>query len=174
MMTSVFAKAGEELMENIIAHLVQQFETGRIDRRELVAGLGTLVAALSTNRSVQAQEQKTNTFQAVGLNHIALRVTDVLRSREFYKQHLGLKVVRDGGERNCFMTCGKNFVALFQGDKPQMDHYCYSVENYNVKTAEEKLKEQGFKPRVVRDAGRIYFPDPDGLTVQLAAADHRP
>jgi catechol 2,3-dioxygenase-like lactoylglutathione lyase family enzyme len=162
-------------MENAIANLVQQFEAGQIDRRQLVAGLGALVAVLSGTRPARADEEDGSpTFEAVGLNHIALRVTDVLRSREFYKKHLGLKVTRDGGERNCFMTCGKNFVALFHSDQAQMDHYCYSVNDYDVNRAEAKLNEQGLEPRVVRDAGRIYFKDPDGLTVQLAASDRRP
>ena len=161
-------------MESAIAKLVQQFEAGQINRRQLAAGLGTLVAVLSRAGSARADDEAGSTFEAEGLNHIALRVTDVLRSREFYKKHLGLKVTRDGGERNCFMTCGNNFVALFQSDQAQMDHYCYSIKNYDVNQAEAKLKEHNLEPRVVRDAGRIYFKDPDGLTVQLAAGDHRP
>ena len=165
--------AKEETMQSEVLNLVSQFESGRINRRQLVAGLGALVTALSSNNQAIAAEEP-STFQGVGLNHIALRVTDVLRSREFYKKHLGLQVTRDGGERNCFLTCGDNFVALFQNDEPGMDHYCYSVKNYDVNEAEAKLKAQGFEPRVVRDAGRIYFKDPDGLTVQLAASNHRP
>ena len=95
--------------------------------------------------------------------------------REFYKQHLGMTVIRDGGERNCFMSCGRNnFVALFKGEEASMDHYCYSIQDFDVGKAEAKLKAEGIEPRVVRDGGRIYFPDPDGLTVQLAASDHRP
>ena len=160
-------------MDSEITRLVGQFESGRINRRQLVAGLGALVAALSTNTQALAEEN-TSTFEAVEINHIALRVTDVLRSREFYKKHLGLSVTRDGGERNCFLSCGKNFVALFRGDEARMDHYCYSIKNYDVNKAEEKLKEHDLEPRVVRDAGRIYFKDPDGLTVQLASTTHRP
>ena len=158
-------------MHNEITNLVEQFESGRISRRQFVAGVGTLVAALSAGKQASAQEPA-STFQAVGLNHIALRVSNVATSREFYKRHLGLTVARDGGDRNCFLNCGKNFVALFRNDEPQMDHYCYSVENYDVNDAERKLKEHDLEPRVVRDAGRIYFKDPDGLTVQLAAPDH--
>ena len=161
-------------MNPIISNLVTQFENGKIDRRQLVAGLGTLMA-VATGRRAQAQEPATtSTYQAVGLNHIALRVTDVLRSREFYQQHLGLQVVRDGGERNCFLTCKDAFLALFHGETAQMDHYCYSIVDYDVRVAEAKLNEQGLNPRVVRDDGRIYFDDPDGLEVQLAAATHRP
>lgn len=158
-------------MQNEITNLVKQFESGRINRRQFVAGVGTLVAALSTTNQARAEETS-STFQAVGLNHIALRVSNVATSREFYKKHLGLEVTRDGGDRNCFLSCGNNFVALFRGDEPQMDHYCYSVKDYDVNEAERKLKEHDLEPRVVRDAGRIYFKDPDGLTVQLAAPDH--
>ncbi len=171
-------------MDVVISKLVKQFEQGSIDRRQLVAGLGTLVAFAAgrgraagqeTADAVETVESPAEpTFRAVGLNHIALRVTDVLRSREFYKRHLGLQVVRDGGERNCFLTCKDGFVALFQNKTPGMDHYCYSVIDYDVNSAEQKLRQQGFEPRVVRDDGRIYFDDPDGLEVQLAAASHRP
>ena len=160
-------------MKSEITKLVGQFESGRINRRQLVAGLGSLVAVLSTNNQVHAAESE-STFEAVELNHIALRVTDVLRSREFYKKHLGLTVARDGGERNCFLNCGKNFVALFRNDEPRMDHYCYAIKDYDVNKAEEKLNEHNLEPRVVRGAGRIYFKVPDGLTVQLASATHRP
>ncbi len=161
-------------MQHLINDLVGQFESGQINRRQLAAGLGTLVAVLGGRRLAMGQEENDSTFEAVGLNHIALRVTDVLRSREFYKKHLGMTVRRDGGERNCFLTCGNDFVALFRGDEPRMDHYCYSIKNYDVNRAEEKLKAEGIEPEVVRDAGRIYFPDPDGLKVQLAADNHRP
>lgn len=161
-------------MKSEVSRLVQRFESGKIDRRQLIAGLGSLVAVASMGQSASAQEV-TSTFEATELNHIALRVTDVLRSREFYKRHLGMTVTRDGGERNCFLSCGKNnFVALFKGEEAGMDHYCYSIKDYDVNNAEAKLKAEGIEPRVVRDDGRIYFPDPDGLTVQLAADGHRP
>ncbi len=55
-----------------------------------------------------------------------------------------------------------------------MDHYCYAIKNYDVDVAEEKLKAEGLSPRVHREGGRIYFEDPDGLTVQLASKTHRP
>lgn len=165
-------------MENEISELVHEYETGQMTRRELVTKLGTLAAVLGgashifKSSPVLGQEsQPTSTFQATDLNHIALQVTDIARSRDFYKQHLGLTVAREG-ENNCFLTCGKNFVALFQRETPGMDHYCYSVKDYDVKDAEAKLKAQGLTPRVQGD--RIYFPDPDGLTVQLAAEEHLP
>ncbi|MGO9918919.1 MAG: VOC family protein [Isosphaeraceae bacterium] len=92
-----------------------------------------------------------------------------LSNRLAYIKHLGLKVTRDGGEDNCFLGAGNDFfLTLFRGDKPGLNHYCYSIGDYNVERAEEKLKSAGFKPR--REGNRIYFPDADGIEVQVAGA----
>jgi catechol-2,3-dioxygenase len=165
-------------MEHHISQLVHEYETGHMTRRQLVSKLGALAAVLGgagrlfkPSPVMGRDSQSASTFQATELNHIALQVTDVARSRDFYQQHLGLTVSRES-ETNCFLTCGKNFVALFQRGEPGMDHYCYSVKDYDVRDAEARLKAQGMTPRIQGD--RIYFPDPDGLTVQLAAEVHLP
>jgi hypothetical protein len=36
-----------------------------------------------------------------------------------------------------------------------------------------ELNRHGLKPRRASGTDRIYFPDPDGLEVQLSAVDHR-
>jgi len=162
-------------MQSPVERMVGAFESGQLSRRELIAGLTGLVAAASATGSANAQDTgETSTFKATELNHIALRVADIERSRDFYVKHLGLTVGRES-PGSCFLTVGQNnFLALFRGDAPAMDHYCYSVENYDVNGAEAKLKAEGFDPRVVRGDARIYFDDPDGHVVQLAAKDHMP
>ena len=159
-------------MEHRISDMLANYESGRINRRQLVAGMTAMIAAVATTTRLnagQTQEEAADapTFRATGLNHLALDVTDVARSRDFYVRHLGLTVRRES-ENSCFLNCGKHFVALFRSDTPQMDHYCYSIDDYDVDRCEALLKGEGIEPRVVRPDGRIYFPDPDGLTVQLA------
>jgi catechol-2,3-dioxygenase len=161
---------GRMAMENAVESLIESFEEGHMTRRELakrIAGMAALAAGVSGS----AAAQESSTFTATGLNHIALNVPDIEKSRDFYVKHLGMTVSRQGST-NCFMTCGPHFVALFKHSNPSMNHYCYSVEGYDVNDAAEKLKAQGITPRVTGQ--RIYFPDPDGLEVQLAAGDHRP
>jgi catechol 2,3-dioxygenase-like lactoylglutathione lyase family enzyme len=162
-------------MQNEIERMLDVYESGKLTRRELAMGIAFLVATLTGAGRTFAAEQKNSaaenergsTFEATGLDHIALRVTDVAKSREFYIRHLGLKPSWGGGDTS-FLTFGNSFLALFEGSKPGLDHYCYTIKDYDVAQAEKKLREAGLK-NIRRTSGRIYFDDPDGLTVQLAA-----
>lgn len=162
-------------VKNEIDHLITDYETGKLTRRDLMTRLGVLIALMAgTGRTAGAASPPADgsLFQATELNHVALRVTDVGRSRDFYVKNLGLQVSRDS-DNSAFLTFGNNFLALFRGNEPGMDHYCYSIQNYDVADAEEKLRAAGMA-NIRRTSGRIYFDDPDGLTVQLASTRHSP
>ena len=154
-------------MEQEIQQLVHGFETGRLNRRELIGAL----IAVSTSAAVTAETRSLAepTFRGAGLNHIALSVTDVARSRDFYVRHLGLTVTRDSAS-SCFMDCGDEFVALFRQSTPGLNHYCYAIRDFDVSACARKLEAAGLPPRV--SGNRIYFDDPDGIEVQLAAEGH--
>lgn len=171
--------------EDPINEMIDDFERGRVSRRRLVAQLTALVAgATGLGRGAAADTVRgaapsvngrrstpgASTFQAVGLNHIALSVTDIPRSRTFYVAHLGLSVARESSS-SCFLNCGDNFVALFRSREAGLNHYCYAIEQYDVQTAAQRLRENDLEPRIA--GNRIYFDDPDGLEVQLSAPDHR-
>lgn len=152
-------------MLNQIDRLLSAYERRDITRRELLAGVAVAAVGLSGGTAAAAEKPADPTFQATELNHIALSVTDVARSRDFYVKHLGLSVMSDGA-RSCFLSCGPHFVALFQGERAGMHHYCYSIPNYEAGKAVDTLKSAGLNPR--REQNRVYFDDPDGLTVQVA------
>ena len=104
--------------------IVEQFERGQLSRHQLASrlmGLGATLAVMSD--AAHAGQDKENTFRATGLDHVALDVANVPRSRDFYKKHLGLEVIRDGGEDNCFLGSGGGFfLTLFRGDRPGLNH----------------------------------------------------
>src|SRR5690349_3276649 len=104
---------------DIAEQLVDQFERGLLSRRQLASRLLGLGAALAaTSGAAKAAQDRKSTFQATGLDHVALDVKEVARSRDFYIKHLGLEVIRDGGEDNCFLGSGGDFfLTLFRGDK---------------------------------------------------------
>ena len=149
--------------------IVEQFEQGHLFRRQLASRLMGLGAVRPPCRRRRWGGRSEEHVSATGLNHVALDVTDVPRSRDFYVKHLGLEVIRDGGDDNCFLGSGGHFfLTLFRAEKPGLNHYCYTITDYNVDQAEETLKDAGLKVR--REAGRIYFDDPDGIEVQVAGA----
>ncbi len=154
-------------MDSYINSMVDQYDRGRLSRRQLITTLTgfAAVAGLGAD-AVATQDTSESTFQATALNHIALSVTDVGRSRDFYVKHLGLRVTRDGS-RNCFLNVGPNFLALFRARQAGLAHYCYTIKGYTADSAAETLQAAGFKPR--RAENRVYFDDPDGLEVQLSA-----
>jgi catechol 2,3-dioxygenase-like lactoylglutathione lyase family enzyme len=162
------------MLSNLAEKLVDDFEHGRLSRRQLAArlmGLGAAMTALPS--AVSGQESDTDTpegggqptFQATGLDHIALDVADVPRSRDFYARHLGLRVVR-GNNDALFMGADRGFfLTLFRAERPGLDHYCYAIREFNADDAVQKLGDAGLRPR--REGNRVYFADPDGLTVQV-------
>ena len=154
------------------ARIVKDFESGRITRRQLVAqlmALGAAAAGVGTTALAQDQPDGGPTFQATGLDHVALRVSDVRRSVEFYQKHLGLSVMRQS-ENSAFLNPGDNeFLALFRREPAGLDHYCYNIRNYDPDEVVRELEAAGLDPR--RESNRVYFDDPDGIEVQLAGGE---
>ncbi len=153
-------------MHTCISDMLTRYERGEIRRRDLICGIAALTVA-----SRAAAAPTSSTFRGVDVNHVALNVTDVKRSRDFYQRHLGLPVVREG-ENNCFLGLGKNFLALFENPNPGMNHYCIAIEDYEVGRVTAELERQGLDP--ARRGNRVYFKDPDGIEVQLSSTNHQP
>ena len=149
-----------------ISMMISAYENGRMTRRELVTTMGAMVALAAGAKSARGDEPQP-TVQAIELNHVALDVTDVSRSRDWYVKHLGLAVAHQDGERNCFLNCGRHFVALFHNEKAGLNHYCYTIQGYDPGAAVKTLADAGLEPR--RRENRVYFDDPDGITVQVSA-----
>jgi hypothetical protein len=61
-------------MQRIIANILSDYERGIVSRRQRQALTGLVAAAAAAANS---------TFQGVGLNHIAVRVTSIPRSPRF-------------------------------------------------------------------------------------------
>ncbi len=152
-------------MRLAIDKMVSEYEKGRLTRRQLVAGLAAMATSVGAGGSSAGAEG--STFKATGLNHIALSVTDVERARDFYVEHLGLRVTSERLPSNSFLDCGDEFLALFRNRVAGMAHYCYSIPDYNQHEAAERLRGVGLTPSL--EGNRIYFRDADGLVVQLAS-----
>jgi catechol 2,3-dioxygenase-like lactoylglutathione lyase family enzyme len=153
-------------MHQVIAELMDRYEGGQVSRRQLIAALSALCAA------APAAPAATSTFEGAGLNHIAVRVNDIARSKKFYQELLGLPLISES-ESSCFLKLGEEFLTFFKYDRAGLDHYCIAIHGFKPDEVMSKLKERGLNPRRPGGTDRIYFRDPDGLEVQLSAVDHR-
>ncbi len=150
--------------------VVDAFLRGDLSRRALVAKLMAMgAAAAGLGRVARAAAQAGEggpTFEAQSVDHIALSVTDIGRSREWYVKHLGLRVTSES-RTSCFLDCGgRDFVALFKGEAPGLHHFSFGIAEYDQGKAAERLKAAGLTPKL--RGQRIYFDDPDGIEVQVS------
>ena len=121
-------------MKHIIAKLLQDFESGLMNRRTLIESLAlaaTAGAALAQNPANQgrgAPQITTNesgkymphgsAFKTLELDHISFQVKDYRVTRDFYADLMGMEVANDNGRTQCELNFGNSTLLArnhFQG-----------------------------------------------------------
>ena len=154
--------------EHIISSILESYEKGRVGRRDAIRALAALAVGTRAAGASTAPPAE-STFRGLAINHTAVRVTNTARTRDFYQKHFGLPVIRHS-ESALFLGLGKNFLSFFRNQTPGFDHQCIAIENFKPEAVMETLRGAGLQPR--REDDRIYFPDPDGLSVQVSSLEH--
>lgn len=161
-------------MEHVIAKSVRDFENGKLTRRELIKSLALTVAAASVAGAAPAAEGKG--FKAVAVNHISYGVADYARTRDFYADLLGMKVSGDDGKQ-CSLAFGDSFIVARKtkqaDNKPFVDHFAITVDNWNKEAVEGKLKRRRLELRPDTDNSFIVK-DPDGFSLQISGIEMKP
>ena len=122
-----------------------------------------------------------------GLRHVALRVTNLARSRTFYEQLLGMKVVWEPDPDNVYFSSGSDNFALHQIPASDLaayqpltgqalDHIGVILESPEAvdrmyREVEPCLQKLGGQvvtpPKRHRDGSySFYISDPDGIVIQ--------
>jgi catechol 2,3-dioxygenase-like lactoylglutathione lyase family enzyme len=116
-----------------------------------------------------------------GMRHIALKVKDAARAKEFYCRLFGMEVVWQPDPKNVYLSSGWDNLAIHEVPKEfsqgatemQLDHLGFVVESIGrVKELEQEFISQGVKIvhpfKIHRDgSASFYCADPDGIVIQL-------
>jgi catechol 2,3-dioxygenase-like lactoylglutathione lyase family enzyme len=157
-------------MENIIGKLLQDYEHGRMTRRQLIQTLTLGATAAASVGAVEAAPAN-----ATYINHVSMQVADYKKTRDFYAGLFGMKVTNDDGKSECSLTCGSTIIIARNaggrpGAKVGVDHIAYTLANWDTdKTVrpavEAELKRRGLNIRATE--GGFHVQDPDGFDVQM-------
>ena len=122
-----------------------------------------------------------------GLRHLALRVTDLPRSRQFYEQLLGFQAVWEPDSENVYFSSGVDNLALHQISKTELASYdpsktqlldhmgviCDSPQAVDQLYQSIAAKIEAMGGRIVKEPKQhrdgsysFYFSDPDGNAIQ--------
>src|SRR5712691_7566563 len=172
-------------MEHIVAKLLEDFEQGRVTRRQLIQSLALAATAASAAGPAPAQTTPAagTSLKALAINHINIEVADYTKTRDFYAGVLGMKITDDEGTRpqnprpRCKIWAGNTY--LWPRNRPgglhtsQIDHIGYRIENWNKEAVGTELKRRGLNPRPDAANGNSWHVyDPDGLDVQVGGGDN--
>jgi len=152
-------------MQLIIEKLLNDFERGALNRRQLAASLALLVTGAQA-------AQKEAGLKAVTINHVTVRVPDVHKTSQFYQEFFGMPL-KQHSERTHILGVGKSFFGVEQKGTPaELDHIDFGIAGFDADAVLAKLKARNLK---VEDGGTkesFKFWDPDGFLIQLNGPDY--
>jgi catechol-2,3-dioxygenase len=155
-------------METLIANLLQDFEQGKMSRRQLIQSL--TIAAAAAAGVAPAAKAAGQPLEALYVNHISYQVNDYKKVRDFYVDLLDMKVTEDNGQQ-CRLVFGNNILVprnRANGGTAKVDHIAYTVTNWDAEKErmEDELKRRGLK---YTGSAKTSFQvkDPEGMGVQF-------
>ena len=163
-------------MEHVIAKLLHDFEDGKMSRRQLIQSLTLAATAATAASAVPAAPGEASVLKATYLNHVGYQVADYGKSRDWYAELFGLKVLLDDGKK-ANLGVGESqliFHPRKSATTPVVDHVCLTIANWdsdkNVKgSVEDELKRRGLKIRTSERS--FHFSDPDGFELQVGGKE---
>ena len=163
-------------MEHIIAKLLQNFEDGKMTRRQLIQSLALAATAASATGAAPAAAADKYVVKTTYLNHVGYQVADYRKSRDWYADLFGMKVVLDDGKK-ANLAVGESLLIFHNRQSPStpiIDHICFTVADWDkdksVRGAvEAELKRRGLE--VQSSANSLDIKDPDGYRIQLGGKD---
>ena len=153
-------------MQLVIEKLLNDFERGSLNRRQLATALAALVTG-----SAQAAS-KSDGVKAVTLNHVTVRVADVQKTSKFYQEFFGMPL-KQHSDKTHILGVGKSFFGIEQkGTAAELDHYDFGIAGFDADALLAKLRARDLKIEPGGTKESFKFWDPDGFLVQLNGPEY--
>ena len=167
-------------MENFIADLVSELDSGVIDRRQFCEAVA-VAAVVYAGGADAANAAPAQGFKPIAINHISYACADYRKARDFYSSVFGMTPVpqADNGREARLMFGpppgqGGSFLIPRNGSttpraKAVVDHICYTISNWDEAKIRAAVKEKGLGEPTGRP-GSLHVYDPFDYDVQFANA----
>lgn len=157
-------------MEHLISKLLDDFDRGKLTRRQLVQSLTLVTGAAAAAPAANSAAA----FQAIAVNHISYQVHDYRKARDFYASLLGMKISHDNGHE-CSLSFGDSILIArnHAAPTPRIDHVAYTIDNWDRHAVEAELKRRGLQPRPDTE-NSFHVKDPEGFDLQIAGREMKP
>ena len=165
-------------METLVTRLLQEFEAGRMTRRQLIQSLAMAASAVAAGPA--RADADSGSFKTLALDRISYQVADYKRTRDFYADLMGMTVSRDNGRTQCELNFGESILLprnrpSQSGQGPRVDHIAYRIANWDTDKVKAELERRGLKPRLDTGGpagpsnwGSFHVKDPDGFDLQIS------
>ena len=184
-------------MEQTIETLLNDFESGKLNRRQLIKHLA-MVAAVASPAATAAQSAPAKApWKTVHLDHISYSVSDYKKSAAWYANLMGWEIANDNGKNQATLRIGDVGEIIIRnsrrpdgaaapataapaaapGQPPRppltgvINHVSWGIAPWDTDGVKAELEKRGLNPRpdmVGADFKSYHVLDPDGWDLQIS------
>ncbi|HUU34263.1 MAG TPA: VOC family protein [Vicinamibacterales bacterium] len=181
-------------MEQTIETLLNDFEQGKMNRRQLIKHLA-MAASLAAPAAAAAQSTTAKApWKTVHLDHISYSVSDYKKSAAWYSNLMGWEIANDNGKNQATLRIGEvGEIIIRNSRRPEgamaaapaaaagqparppvtgvINHVSYGIAPWDTDGVKAELEKRGLNPRpdMVGDDFKSYHVlDPDGWDLQIS------
>jgi len=166
------------MAQSWISSMLGNYESGRISRRQFVEALSLLAAGTVAPAALASAPGSSASATAplqplvpISINHIAIGVSDVNRSVEWYTQLLALKLIQRN-EHYALLQFGDTQLVLRSPTEEHphvqvgaISHVMFGLKPYDEPALKARLEAANLNPR--KDLESFLIRDPDNLLLQI-------
>lgn len=153
--------------------LLNDFENGKLTRRQIALSLAALAAGAIVSPLIRADDAGPQSFPAVSLNHVTVRVPDLQKTSRFYQEFFQMPL-RQHSPTVHILGVGSSFFGLEkdQSQPGHLSHYDFGITNFNADKIRAALRKRNLEIEDERSSESFKFRDPDGFVVQVNGPDY--